>query len=462
MTVHARTTAAQDEVSPAQQRFWLLQHLSGRDGNAFNVCVCVRLDGALELDSLTAALRAVIARHHVLRTCYPRNQGVVVAAPVPLEAIAPVEIGSRVRAEYDGSSATALARELAERPFDLRCGPLLRVRVIANGPRQSYLVVVVHHIIWDGWSTTILLGELRTAYEAGAHALPALPARYADYAAQRRVLVDTAAADREIAYWRERLEGFPHLAPLTQEDPADGELPVIHRLHVELGDALCEQIASCARVHGVTPFSVIVAGLQLLFWRVGLGADSALAVPLADRTERRFEPLIGCFLNTVLLRGTVTASQSFAELLHAARENSFGALAHSSVPFEQVIRRAIGTEDRRRAQRFQAVVAFQSYPQQDHAIGRAAVSELPVYPARGRIAATFTVWLDAPRPSLDLEWNGALPTPPQELAARWRELLVAGMRDPAAPLDTLAPGAPVVARRRCDERCAGDRATVRR
>jgi hypothetical protein len=432
-TRRSSSPTAPREASPAQERFWILQRLGGADAVALTVSLCVRLDGALPPSRIAAALRTIVTRHDVLRSRFRRLDGRLLVELVPPEAI-PIELsGSHAEATLDDADALRAAQELAAQPFDLARGPLVRAQVVANGPVQAYLLLAVQHSVWDGWSTTVLLRELDACCKAGADEPAPLSTDYWAYAAQRRRWLEDGRGARELAYWRERLDGLATLAPLAHAAAHDTR---IHRHHTRLGGALRERIEACARAHGATPFSVVAASLLLTLQRIGLGPQAALGVPHADRPERRFAPLIGCFLNTFVLRSS--SARSFAQLVADTRDATFQALQHGALPFEQVVRAASPARGRVDAPLYQAVLAFQSYPQERTTVAGAEATLLAVPRTRGRIVPAFTISLDAPEPTLDLEWNGELALPAAVLTTRWLALLEQATAQPESSLASLA------------------------
>ena len=424
------------EPSPAQQRFWLLQQLDGVDATGETLPVAVRFDGTLDLDRLLLALRTVFDRHEVLRSCYRwERDRLVVGDLLPADAIELLEVGSRVAPTWDEAAVVAFVQDLADRQFDLVRGPLVRGALLADGPERTYLCLAVHHMVWDGWSFGVLLDELSAAYETSAE-LPPLPVQYWDYSDRARASVGEARGERDLAYWTEQLDGLDGLAPLAR-DAAGGDPLQIHRVQVALDGGLVERVAAFAQEHNVTPFNAFAASLQAVLYRMGLGGRSGLGVPLADRTARDFELLIGCFLNTIVLRGSVDGEETFAELVTRVRDTSFAALQHRGIPFETVVKRLAPRRDLLASPLFQAVLAFQNYPPPTRALGGAEASAVRVPRRRGRIEPTFTVWLRPPDPVLVVEWNGSLAIPAERLAACWLALLEAGMRDPQATIDVL-------------------------
>ena len=291
----------------------------------------------LELERLRTALRAVVERHEVLRSRFRWREERLLVDLIPAAGIDLPIHGSGGAMRFEEADIVRATQELADLPFSLEHGPLVRAAIFANGPQQTYLALVVHHIVWDGWSNAIVLRDLAAAYEAGG-ALAPLPARYWDYGALKRRWI-AAHGEQDAAYWRAQLEGVTELPPLAHAEPGGGGADEIRRLQLELEPSLLERVAAFGGPRNATPFCVFAAALQALLHRRGLGGDSCLGIPMADRTDPRFEQLAGCFVNTVVLRGRVREADTFEQLVARTRETAYEAIAHGGLPFELMVQR---------------------------------------------------------------------------------------------------------------------------
>lgn len=425
------------EASAAQRRFWFLHQLDAGDATALTLSVCVRLDGAVDLDRLATGLRAVIARHEVLRSAYRWEHERLIAEILPVEAIEIVEIGSRQVAQWSERAVLDRAQELANQPFDIARGPLLRATLVAQGPTQSFLLLDMHHLVWDAWSFGVLLRDLSAAYAHGPDGLDELPAQYWDYVERQRALIERGGWERDIDYWRRQLADLHDLPHLSREPGGDEQAGTIHKLSVDFGSALREQVATYCRRYSVTPFAVFSAALQALLYRLGLGERSALGVPLADRADPSFEGLIGCFLNTVVLGGEVGEYEQFDKAVATAGERTFEALQHGALPFEIVSQQIAPERDLASAPFHQALLIFQNTPQRQLELAGVSASTYHVPHMRGQIEPAFTVWFEHPELVVDLEWSGELVVPAERLLECWRALLGGGLRQPLARIDEL-------------------------
>ncbi len=330
-------------LSYAQERQWFLWQLQPQ-GSAYHIPLALRLRGALDEQALQRSFDALVARHEPLRTRFVEVQG---QAQQVIDAAAALPIArERLRLEGDAQAQAeqieaCVAAEVL-RPFDLQQGPLLRVRLVRLGADDHLLVLTQHHIVSDGWSMQVMVGELTRLYAAfsdgGAAQLPALPIQYADYALWQRQWMEAGERERQLAYWR---------AQLGAEQPVL-ELPMDHsrpaqqsyrgaRLALPVPGTLLEQLKAQAREQGATLFMLLLASFQGLLHRYSGQADIRVGVPIANRNRLETEGLIGFFVNTQVLKAEFVQGQGFSDLLQQVRRVSLEAQAHQDLPFEQLV-----------------------------------------------------------------------------------------------------------------------------
>lgn len=329
-------------LSWAQQRLWFLDRLVPGSA-AYNVSAAFRLTGALDLERLERSVRAVVARHDVLRTVF-----VLGADGQPRQRVRPAD-EDRVKwsvedltheREPHATVRQAAAAEAAK-PFVLAEGPLVRVRVLRIAADEHAVVFTLPHIISDGWSTGVLIREIGAHYAAflagTAPALPPLPVQYADYAAWQRLPAHVQAMETGLAWWREELAGLPAL-----ELPTDRPRPAVQtfrggRVPIALGREEREALVQIARRQGATLFVVLLAAYETALAVWSGQRDFAVGAPVAARTRRELEPLIGFFVNTLVLRTDLQGDPTFSELVARVRTRVHGALARQEVPFERLV-----------------------------------------------------------------------------------------------------------------------------
>ncbi|WP_307174545.1 condensation domain-containing protein, partial [Duganella sp. CF517] len=340
-----RQASESDAWSPsyAQARQWFLWKLEP-DSTAYHISGAYRLDGELDGQALGAAFDALVARHESLRTLFRADadgQVTQVIQPavaanleqIDLTGVAPDDLTARVRGE---------AARLHQTPFDLEHGPLLRVGLIREAADRHVLVVVMHHIISDGWSMGIIIEEFvelyRARVEGRAGELDALPVQYADFALWQRHWLEAGEKERQLAYWKAQLgDDHPVLQlPTTYPRRADGIYRAA-RHHVDLTEELAAALQRRAQGQGATLFMALLAGVQVLLSRYTGLADIRVGVPNANRHRVETEGLVGFFVNTQVLSSRVDARQSLAQVLEQTREAALGAQTHQDLPFEQLV-----------------------------------------------------------------------------------------------------------------------------
>ncbi|TVT53851.1 amino acid adenylation domain-containing protein [Amycolatopsis rhizosphaerae] len=338
--IPARGTTDDPPLSFAQQRLWFLDRMEPGQ-STYNVPTAARLGGPLWIDALRRGVRALAERHESLRTTFAAEDGqprqVIAAAPdVPVPVI---DLSGLADA---AATAHRLAEQEARQPFDLERGPLLRITVLRLAPEDHVLLLNVHHIVSDGWSSGILLRELGECYVAAREGrradLPPLPVQYADYAVWQRETLSGERLERELGYWRDRLTGAPPVLDL----PTDRPRPPVRTHHG--ANLLCawppELYAAVRRfseAEGVTVFMTLLAGFAAVLSRYRGQEDIVLGTPIAGRTRPELEGLIGFFVNTLALRIDLTGDPGFRELVARVRETSSGAYAHQELPFERLV-----------------------------------------------------------------------------------------------------------------------------
>ncbi len=329
-------------LSFAQQRLWLIQQLDP-ESSAYNVPRAVRVRGKLRPDLLVEGLRHVIARHAVLRA------RVEVHGDEPLQVIAPfLDVPLAVRdlgslpAEEREREAFRLALEDYRRPFDLASGPVLRVSLFRLDAEDHLLLVVMHHIVSDGWTGGLLFEELGSAYAALADGrtveLPELPVQYSDYAAWQHDWMQGEILARETSFWRKQLEDAPPAIAV----PTDYPRPTTPRTEggvrsLLLSAAVASQLKSLSQRHGMTLFPTLLAGFNILLSRWSGQQDLVVGTISANRNQTEIERLIGCFMNFLPLRLRVGPGAAGTELLAQAKQTVLDAFAHQDCPFEKVV-----------------------------------------------------------------------------------------------------------------------------
>ncbi|WP_144635211.1 non-ribosomal peptide synthetase [Bordetella genomosp. 13] len=339
--------AASREVAPlsySQSRQWFMWSMDPQ-GTAYHIVRTLRLTGPLDARALRAALAALTARHESLRTVF-RAGSSGLGEQVVLPAQEPAWDQWDLRGQADAQArARTYAQQVADTPFDLREGPLLRGGLIRLDEQEHVLVLAMHHIVSDGWSMGVLVEELVAHYQSQATQgrdaqLPPLPIQYADYSTWQRNWLEAGERERQLAYWRAALRadgGEPPVAQLQPDHPrrTDGRYRAASH-GMALDAPLVQSLRTVAQAHEASLFMVLMAGFVALLHRYTGQETLRLGVPVANRHRSETERLIGLFVNTQLLQARVDGRRSLAEVLAEVRTAALGAQAHQDLPYEQL------------------------------------------------------------------------------------------------------------------------------
>ncbi|MEA2694421.1 MAG: hypothetical protein QOJ16_3808 [Acidobacteriota bacterium] len=367
-------------LSPGQRRLWFLDQLEPGSA-AYNVPVLVRLDGPLDEAALWRSLARLVARHEVLRTRFEAASG------EPVQVIAATGAWPPCRVEFQELPAgerelERLVRREASRPFDLARGPLYRGILVGLAAERHALLLVLHHIVCDGWSMGVILDELTALYSASAAGepspLPDLAVQYADFAAWQHSSL-REEREGELAFWREQLAGAPALLAL----PTDRPRPVVQSLRgrqvaVRLPAVRQDGLQAVSRRHGVTRFMLLLAAFQVLLSRWSGEPGVLVGTPVANRTRPEIEGLIGFFVNTLVVRGDLREAEPFAGFLARVRATALAAYAHQELPFEELVAELAPERSLGHSPLFQVLLALHEAPIAACELGRLRLSPVPI------------------------------------------------------------------------------------
>ncbi|QUE50587.1 amino acid adenylation domain-containing protein [Luteolibacter ambystomatis] len=325
-------------TSHSQERMWFLHQLEPQSA-AYHVFGALDLDGPINGAALSRAFKAILARHEILRSRHRRENGLPV---IMIDAIPEVAIETADAFHADAGGIDALLADFARRPFDLASDPPVRALHLKRSTRSHVLALCAHHIVTDGWSIRLLLGELTARYREEClqpQPLPQPPSpSYLDYAAWHRGWIEKGGADGAIDYWRRKLDGHEGILTLPLDFPrparpsSDGAM-----VGGSLSSILLEKVGRLAATRRTTPFCVLLAAFLATLRRHGGGEDPVVAVPVANRNHAASGAIIGNLVNTLPFRPGIDGSESFAALVARIRDASLEMLEAQDAPFERII-----------------------------------------------------------------------------------------------------------------------------
>jgi|GEM_PF-1819742 len=432
-------------LSPMQRRLWVIDQL-GESGPAYHICGLTRLSGTLNVAALWAAFNDVAARHAVLRTRFVSIDGEPKQVTDPVGPLSWISLPAGLN---EDTLQTQL-EEIGNRPFDLAHEWPIRIALAEEPCRnenqdqtQHQLLVVLHHIAADGWSMPLLEAELTQAYIArlqdAAPEWTPLPAQYRDIAAwlEQRLHDDAFANDRD--YWLQKLQGSLPLLDL----PSDRPRPAVRRfqgttLHHVLREETVNAARTCADTYGVSLFTVLLAGLQMLFYRLSGQDDLIIGAPVAGRQHPASENLIGFFVNTLALRERIDGKQGFATHLASAAQTMRQAISHQSYPFDRLVGDLNIPRDTSRSALFDVMIGLDEASTAPN-LPDVTAESLPLQRSGSRCDMSWMFDFGAAIPSVRIEYDTDLfeKTRIDDWAQRFEHLLRAAIQKPQAALNEL-------------------------
>jgi len=349
LTVPPRPPDSAPPLSFAQERMWFMDQYAP-DSGSYLIRVSRRLRRAVDRQRLADAFGQVAARHEVLRSRFPGA-----ADGVPTLVIDDAVTAELALADAeDEPAARSLVQALYARPFDLAVEPPVRGLLIRIAEDDHVLALLIHHIAADGWSVEILLREIMQCYDG--RPLNDLKVQYGDYALWQRQRPDLG-----VEYWRTQLAGVEPL-----DLPTDRPRPPLLTyagagVDFELDADLAAALRRTGENHGATLYMTMLAAFTDLLGRYSGQSDITVGSPVAGRSAPELEAVVGCFVNTLVMRTDLAGDPSFNELLLRVRDTALDAFTHQDVPFEHLVQALNVTRDVSRPPLFQALLAVQNY-----------------------------------------------------------------------------------------------------
>jgi len=369
-------------LSYAQQRLWFIDQLTPGQ-IVYSIPSAVRITGALDVQSLQRTLNEIARRHESLRTRFAIADGEphqIISSPSEVELpLLDLSTGSEEQREAE---ARKVFLAEAQTPFDLERGPLFRVKLLRLSQDDYVLVSNMHHIISDAWSIGVLIKEVSVLYQAfneGRQSpLPELAIQYADYSSWQREWLHGEVLDQQISYWKRQLAGVEPL-----ELPIDQPRPSVMSYRgaseaVSISAEVTEKLRALGQRNRTTLYMTLLAAFQVLLSRYSGQQDITVGSPVAGRRQSELEPLIGFFINTLVLRTELTGTLNFAELLQQVRETVLQAYAHQDVPFEKLVEVLQPERDLARTPLFQVMFVLQNAPQSGLQLGPANLTQFNI------------------------------------------------------------------------------------
>jgi amino acid adenylation domain-containing protein len=330
-------------MSAEQKRFWYLEQLSPGDP-ALHLVVAARLTGPLDVVSLQKSIQEVVRRHEVLRAVFSSDGGepkqeiaAPMKVPLPCQDLRDLPSGQR------GFELQKLATEEIQKPFDLNGAPLLRALLIQTNDQEYALLMIAHHIASDSWTMALIAKEVMKLYAAyskgGSSPLPEPPLQYAHYVTLQQEILTPELISGQLNYWRRQLnDGSAGGLNIPTDFPRKpGKRIRGAHIHFSLSQELSDKLRQLSRHEGVTLFVTLLASFQTLLHRYSNDPSISTATPVATKNRAETQELLGCCMNTVVLRNNLSGNPTFREMLHRTRKVSLGAFENQDVPFQRIV-----------------------------------------------------------------------------------------------------------------------------
>ena len=381
-------------LSFAQQRLWFLHQLEPNSA-AYNMHTSLRISGPLNVKAFEQTVSEIIRRHEILRTIFITREG----EPFQIITDAEPQVLSTVDLRHladKEAQARQLATEESRRPFDLSQGPLLRMTLMQLADDEHIVAFTMHHIISDGWSMGLLINEMTTIYKSFSRnepsPLPELSMQYADFAKWQRAWLQGEVLDTQLAYWEKKLAGAPSMLEL----PTDRPRPTVQSYRgatttLTLSKSVSDALKELSKAEGATLFMTLLAAFNILLSRYTNQQDILVGTDVANRNRHETEPLLGFFINQLVLRTDLSADPTFVELLSRVRETSLEAYAHQDLPFEKLVEAVQPERHLSRSPLFQTKLVLQNVPTGAFELSDLTLSTLEIENNTSRIDLTLAI-----------------------------------------------------------------------
>ena len=392
-------------ASFAQQRLWFIEQLL--PGSQYVIPLIFRLTGSLARSPLNQSIEAIVRRHEILRTTFDivDEQLVQAIASEPQVPLKLIDLRTLPASTREEAAFTQIRQEI-QQPFQLNKGPLFRVQLWQLHDAEHLLLMALHHIIFDEWSSGILIRELGELYAALVEnksvALPELPIQYADFAHWQRQWLQGEVLNAQLRYWKQQLKDVPVLnvppeaAALSKLNLPGTARASLHRRGasqlLELPQSLLDALEELSQQAGVTLFMLMLAAFQTLLHRYSGQTDIAIGSPIANRHRRELEGLIGFFVNSLVLRTNLAGDPTFRELLERVRDVTLAAYAHQDLPFEKLVEELQPMRSLGQNPLFQVVFALQNTPMEQLTLPGLVLSPVEFETKTTRFDLELYVW----------------------------------------------------------------------
>lgn len=392
---------------PSQKRVWFLEQVLPFK-HVYHLPFMLRVGGQLDKQGLSHAVCHLMKRHSALRTSFHQEDGVPYQLVADDSIISLDEMDVRSAIYPDQEAKLQIAKEI-EVPFSLDKAPLIRIKLYQLADDEYYLFFLMHHLIADGWSLSILSDELFQIYEnilmEKDMDLPSLPLEPADYAIHLEELIESDGYKRQLAYWKNKLAELPSLVLPTDFPRANEQSYEGNTFYYQLPISLSQDLKALSHEQGSTLYMVLLAAFQVLLNRYTGQKDIVVGSPVAGRDDEQLERLVGFFVETIVIRTDLNKCETWTDLLQQVRDVSLEAYANSQVPFEKVVDAVAPERKLSESPLFQVMFAMQSITNEREFKGNITVQHIPVPLPSAKFDVTLTAVEQSEGIFLTFEYN---------------------------------------------------------
>ncbi len=431
-------------LSFSQQRLWFLDRLEP-GSPLYNINSVIRMRGNIDVGALQQSFNHLVDRHEVLRTYFIEKDGQALQKILPgLKLDMPV-------IDLQDTPADAIDQRLHEqaiaeslKPFDLSKGPLLRTTLLKFAEDHHALLLTMHHIVSDNWSTGLIVREILELYRAFSEKrkpdLAELPVQYADFAVWQRKWLQDKVLEMQLDYWREKLQKAPSLIQL----PTDHPRPAYQThngdyLTFEIGRQDKEALKKLTRGEEVTLFMALLAAFDILLYRYSGQDDILVGTPIANRNRSETENVLGFFVNTLVMRADFSEKPAFKDLLKQVKEDNLGAQDHQDIPFETLVEALQPERDMSHSPFFQTMFVLNNAPVEKLNIAGMALEVIEIENKTAKFDLVLNALETDDAIQFKLEYNTDLfnRDTMERLSDHYKTIIRSVCADPALPVDKL-------------------------
>ncbi len=362
IAIPVATTDAQCTLSFGQEALWFNDQLQGTKD--YHLTSIFRIKGALKIDALINAFRELIQHHQPLRTIIHAIDG------DPFQELKDatqwsIDIHDLTHLKDDENQLQDLAAGLMNEPFNLAADYMLRAHAFQVKNDECMLVMTIHHIASDGWSSNILIEQLSSLYKKYAggksnYELPLLPVNYKDYAHWQRQQLSDLRLEKLLAYWKQKLSDITPLQFPTDYQRSTSQTLDGGVYEFSLDSELTRGVKNISAKTGASLYHTLLAAFNVLLYRYTGQQDISVGSPVAGRSHEDLENLVGYFVNTVVLRNEINANESFLELVQRVKTSTLESLRHQDLPFDKLVENIVAHREKNTNPLFQVMFVYQS------------------------------------------------------------------------------------------------------